>query len=102
MKFGLPEETIQKICHLLESYPQLDEVKIYGSRAMGNYEKGSDIDLAFYAKTNKSLKGSLLTELDALSTPYLFDITDYYQTTHVSLKEHIDRAGKIFYINRRA
>ncbi len=98
MPFGLPDETITLICHLLARYPQIEQVKIYGSRATGTYEPGSDIDLAVYAPTGDSfLTAQLLADLDELPTPYLFDVTDYYRLTHLPLKENIDRDGRLFY-----
>ena len=45
MNFGLNEETLSKLCDYFARHPEIEQVKIYGSRAMGNCEKGSDIDL---------------------------------------------------------
>ncbi|MCX5920789.1 MAG: nucleotidyltransferase domain-containing protein [Candidatus Melainabacteria bacterium] len=90
--FGLPEETIQQINHCLASFPQLKWVKIYGSRAMGSYHAGSDIDLAF--SSTEDISKQLLASLDALSTPYLFDVTYYDNLTHEGLKAHIDTLGQ--------
>jgi predicted nucleotidyltransferase len=45
MKFGLQETTIEKICSVLASHPQIEKTLLYGSRAKGNYKNGSDIDL---------------------------------------------------------
>jgi len=100
-EFGLSEQTKEQLRDFFTRYPEIEQVKIYGSRAKGNYEKGSDIDLAFYAETDQTLEGHLLAELDELSTPYLFSVTDYYKITHKSLKEHIDRVGKILYENKK-
>ena len=41
--FGLPAETIQKIHGAFKSYPEIEQVCIYGSRAKGNYHPGSDL-----------------------------------------------------------
>jgi predicted nucleotidyltransferase len=45
MKFGLTDETITKINSVFRNHPEIDSVLIYGSRAMGNYREGSDIDI---------------------------------------------------------
>ncbi len=97
MEFGLSEKTIKLICNLFSNYPEITKVKVYGSRSMDNYKRGSDIDLAFFADTDKILTGKLLTELDELPTPYLFDVTDYFRLNNSSLKDHIDRNGKTIY-----
>jgi len=60
---GLPERTVAEIhgC-LLQQFPQLHWVKLYGSRAMGRHWRGSDIDLAYSADENCS--AALLAALD--------------------------------------
>ncbi len=45
MRYGLKENIIQKINSVFSSFPEINEVIIYGSRAKGNYKEGSDIDL---------------------------------------------------------
>lgn len=98
-EFGLPEETMNQILSVFKKHDEILKVKIYGSRAMGNYRIGSDIDLAVYLKDNTDYLfiGSLLYELDELPTPYMFDVTDYYKISHQPLKDHIDEFGKIIY-----
>lgn len=93
--FGLPDMTLHQIITCLQSYPEIRWAKIYGSRAKGNYEAGSDIDLAFSSPID--LSGPLLAALDELPTPYLFDVTHYESLQHTGLKEHIDRIGLLIY-----
>ena len=97
MPFGLTEHALELLIKLFEGFPEIEIVKIYGSRAIGNYYKGSDIDLAFYAKTDRYLTATLLAELDELPLPYLFDVTNYYRIIHQPLKTHIDRVGIVIY-----
>jgi predicted nucleotidyltransferase len=93
--FGLSPQTLDKIIHCLQQYPEIAWVKIYGSRAMGNYQRGSDIDLAYSSPAE--ITGKLHEALDNLPTPYLFDVTHYESLTHAGLKAHIDRVGVMFY-----
>jgi predicted nucleotidyltransferase len=89
---GLPEQTLQAIHRCLhDRFPQLHWVKLYGSRAMGRYWRGSDIDLAFSADENCS--AALLAALDQLPTPYLFDVTHWESLQHNGLRQHIERVG---------
>ncbi len=97
MLFGLPQETIDVIVRLFEKYPEIEGVKIYGSRARGNDEQGSDIDFAIYQSGNRDLTGQLLSELDELPTPYLFDVLDYRTLKHLPLKAEISKNGQWFY-----
>ncbi len=95
--FGLPQATIDLLQNYFSHIPEIERVVIYGSRAKETYEKGSDIDFAFFSQSEKDLTGKLLVELDELPTPYLFNVTNYYKLKHQKLKEHIDRVGIVFY-----
>lgn len=100
MSFGLSQETIEKIINLLKKYPEIEEVRIYGSRARGDYKRGSDIDLAFFASSNTHLSSRLSWELDDLATIYLFNVVDYHTLTNVALKKEIDKHGQVFYTKK--
>lgn len=93
--FGLSEQTLAAINACLQQYPEIVWAKIYGSRAKGNHERGSDIDLAFSSPTD--ISAELLGALDDLPTPYLFDVTHYESLKHEGLREHIDRVGAVIY-----
>jgi predicted nucleotidyltransferase len=92
---GLDAKSLGLIKSCLEKYPDIVWVKIYGSRAKGNYRHVSDIDLAFSSAVNNSSK--LLGVLDNLPLPYLFDVTHYESLKNQALKEHIDRVGVLIY-----
>jgi len=95
MPFGLPDTTLAQIQACLAQYPQITWVKLYGSRAMGTFSPGSDIDLAYSGP--ETLQGPLMTALDDLPTPYLFDVTAYDTLQNPDLKAHIDRVGHVIY-----
>ena len=96
-EFGLSEKTTNILTEFFKKFPEVDEVKIYGSRAKGNYKKGSDIDFALFGDIEYNLLRKISGGLDELPTPYKFDVTDYNTLKHLPLKEHIDRVGKTFY-----
>ena len=48
--YGLLDRNLKFILEAISKYPEIEEVIIFGSRAMGNYKKGSDIDLALKGK----------------------------------------------------
>ena len=97
MAFGLPQKTITQLKSVFEKYPEITQVKIYGSRAKGHYRRGSDIDLAFFSESEKDLSSTLSWELDDLPSPYLFDLVNYNTLNESPLKEEIDKYGKGFY-----
>ncbi len=44
--YGLRERDIKNIITTLNKFSEIESSKIFGSRAKGNYKKGSDIDIA--------------------------------------------------------
>lgn len=94
--FGLSEKTIEIIKKLLSNYQQIKEVKIFGSRAKGNYKPSSDIDLALFGNIDDKLLRHITSELDELPTPYQFDVLNYNDIDNENLKNNIDKFGKIF------
>ena len=97
MNFGLPQKTITQLKSVFKKYPEVVQVKIYGSRVTDHYRRGSDIDLAFFYKSEKDLSSNLSWELDDLPCPYLFDVVNYSTLNDSPLKEEIDKYGKVFY-----
>lgn len=88
---GLPEHTVDEIRRCLAQFPQIQWVKLYGSRAMGNHWAGSDVDLAFSSADDCS--AAFKEALDLLPTPYLFDVTHWESLRYAPLREHIERVG---------
>ncbi len=71
-------------------------IKIFGSRAKGNYRNNSDIDLVIWGPISPREVESLRMDLDELPTPYEFDLINYENLDHENLKSHIDRIAKVF------
>ena len=97
IRFGLKESTINKIISVFTKYPQVCKVLLYGSRAKGNYRKGSDIDLTAIGDIKYSDLAKIENEIDDLFLPYTFDISIYKDIDNLDLIEHIDRIGIVFY-----
>jgi predicted nucleotidyltransferase len=100
MRFGLKEEVIHRIQEVLSAFPQVEEAILYGSRAMGNFRPGSDIDLTLKGKgLDLSVMNEIAMRLDDLLLPYLFDLSVYKHIHDDDLLDHIARVGIIFYKN---
>ena len=98
MKFGLGDETINKINFVFEKYPEIEEVNIFGSRAKGNYKESSDIDICIKGKNvTESMRSRICLEIDDLNTPYLFDVSVFNSLQSLDIIEHINRVGQVFY-----
>ena len=97
-QFGLKEEQIIAIKKCLSQYPEIDKVILYGSRAKGNYRKGSDIDLVIIDQEQEFDQLLRLdSQLDDLLLPYKIDLSLKRQITNSDLLEHIERVGVLFY-----
>jgi len=98
MQFGLSDSDIQQMQEVFTAHPSVREVLIFGSRAMGNYGPGSDIDLAVVSDT---LTFDDLLELNVsierIGLLYKIDLLDFKRITDPDVREHIQRAGKVFY-----
>lgn len=98
MKYGLEDKDIQRIQDTLAKYPQVDKAILYGSRAKGNYRKGSDIDLTLVGQgLNLDVLSSLELDIDDLLLPYFFDISIFTQIDNEDLVDHIKQVGQVFY-----
>lgn len=42
---GITDKSFHLLINTFSSYPEVEQVIIFGSRAKGNFKKGSDIDL---------------------------------------------------------
>lgn len=67
---------------------------------MGNYKKGSDVDIVVHGRciTPEILNRVSIELNEKLPLPYYFDLIHYESLNHDGLKEHIDRFGKTFYV----
>lgn len=99
---GLLDRDIMYINKALEQHIEIEKAIIFGSRAMGNYKKGSDVDIAIIGKNvNRSIIYKLedcLNEVYPL--PYFFDIIQYNEITNEKLINHINNEGKIIYTKK--
>lgn len=95
--FGLTGGDLTYIISVIGEFAEIKKAVVFGSRAKGNYKKGSDVDIAIFGddisfSTIARIHGRLEEESPL---PYFFDIVDYTHSNHQELKEHIDRVGKI-------
>lgn len=98
MMYGLDNNDIEKIQDLFSKHPEIEKAIIYGSRAKGNYRKGSDIDLSLvgeFLDLNVLLK--IEHQLDDLLLPYKIDLSLFHKIEDGDLLNHIERVGTIFY-----
>ena len=98
MRFGLPEEAILEIEAVFSLYPEVEKAILYGSRAMGTFKPGSDIDLTLVGEklTHNHLLG-IMSDLDDLLLPWMIDLSLLAAIDHPGMREHIERVGQTLY-----
>jgi predicted nucleotidyltransferase len=103
LRFGLKQNTIQKIRTVFSRYPQIEKAVLYGSRAKGDYKNGSDIDLTLVGGTDLTLKVlyKIMNEIDDLLLPYTIDLSIFRNINDTDVIDHIQRVGVTFYEKRR-
>ncbi len=96
-EFGLEANVLERIREVLASYP-IERAFIIGSRARGNYSRGSDIDIVIFApKLSFSQYLRLMSDLDELNLPYKIDLIRYESLKDEDFLRHIREEGKEFY-----
>lgn len=98
-KFGLLDRDMENLNKAFLSYNVVEKAVIFGSRAMGNYKKGSDIDIAIFGK---NITYDILIRIsgqinEELPIPYFVDVIHFETTENKELKAHILTEGKIIY-----
>lgn len=98
-QFGIYDKSFNLIIDAIKDYSQIQRAVIFGSRAMGNYKKGSDIDIAILGdKVDFGVISSLHTKLnETLPIPYEVDIIDFNVLNTQELKDNILQFGKEIY-----
>ena len=97
--YGLLERDLKFIFEAVSNYLEIEEVIIFGSRAMGNYKKGSDIDIALKGQDiSRKIVSRLSDDLsEEYPLPYFFDVLNYNDISNEELRKHIDNIGKSIY-----
>jgi predicted nucleotidyltransferase len=100
MSHGLSERAINTLNVLFRKYSGIQKVILYGSRAMGNYRNGSDIDIVL--EVDKALFSDkelarLNDDFYASDLPYFVDCSVYADLQNQDLKAHIARVGQVLY-----
>ena len=98
MPYGLKKNIIEKINSVFVRHPQIEKVILYGSRAKGCFQNGSDIDLTVIGENiDLLLLHKIENELDELILPYTIDLSIFNHIDNENLIEHINRVGVEFY-----
>ena len=101
MRYGLSQQVIHRIHEVLSHFPEVEKAVLYGSRAKGEFKRGSDIDLTLVgSRVGERTLSRIEEELEELLLPYRFDLSAFSEITQAELIEHIERIGVVFYDGR--
>ena len=97
--FGLSERTYTLILEALEAVPEIEEVRVFGSRATGRFKRGSDLDLALWGRAlNPKIVDHIRVVLNQeLPIPYRCDVVAYDNLENEALRSRIKEEGKLFF-----
>ncbi|MFH0799187.1 MAG: nucleotidyltransferase domain-containing protein [Pseudomonadota bacterium] len=94
MTGGIPDDKWRGIIGIIKKHSNITSVILYGSRAKGNFQNGSDIDLA--VKGN-GISSEQLTQIgldyEDLYLPWKLSVTVYDNISNADPIDHINRVG---------
>ena len=91
---GLTDTDLELIINILKSYSSIKKAIIFGSRAMGNYKNGSDIDIALSGESIQDILPRVWGDLESdIPIPYKFDLINLDTTESEELIKHIAENG---------
>ena len=98
MRFGMKEKELELILDVFRGFPRIEEVILFGSRAMGTFRYNSDIDLAIMgARIDLPDVIGLKVKLEELPLPFMFDVVGLKNIANAALLEHITKHGAVLY-----
>ncbi|GHS92293.1 hypothetical protein FACS1894107_07920 [Planctomycetales bacterium] len=98
MRYGLTAAEICQLQAVFAAHGEVEKVVLFGSRAKGNFQKYSDIDLTLFGDgLNLTVKGKIEDEIDDLLLPYKLDANLWAHLDNPALRDHIRRVGKILF-----
>ena len=95
--YGLTKAELDILFFILKKYAKnIFWVKLFGSRARGDFRKTSDIDLAFLLRN--PILHLIRDDFEQSGLPYTVDLVDYSQAGGDLLKDKINRDGRVLFL----
>ncbi|MFN4885121.1 MAG: nucleotidyltransferase family protein [Bacteroidota bacterium] len=90
METGLSEQSLRAIANVLYSNARVQSAKIFGSRAIGTFHEGSDIDICLFGEElTISDLNRISSDLDDLNIPEIVDLVNFRTIKNENLLKHI-------------
>ncbi len=95
---GLSTGVLAILRAIFARYPEIRQVRLYGSRARGTHRPGSDIDLAVFAPDMTEARlAALWQDLEASPIAFNIDLVHVETLANPHLREHILTEGMPIY-----
>lgn len=94
--FGINNDIYTSMLDIFKKDNDIIEVKIFGSRARGDYNKSSDIDLAIKISEGGN-KLKIIDKLEDIRCILKFDVIDMDKISNELLLNNINRDGIVIY-----
>lgn len=95
---GLKENEIAQLKHCFSRFKEIEKGILFGSRAMGNYKNGSDVDIVLVGdKINHKTITQIVNALEETVMPYEFDMLIFNSIKNEELIKHIEQFGVEIY-----
>ena len=96
--FGLNDSDIETIKTVTSAFNGVEQVLVFGSRAMDTYKRGSDVDLAIKGDVGLDEISKIKAILEEETfMPYFFDVVAFNSLENQAFIEHINQYGKVIY-----
>ena len=83
---------------IFKKYLEVSKVVLFGSRARGDNEKNSDVDICLFGdKITHSILAQINMDIYEINTPLSFDIVCFKELEKKSLIENIKKEGVVLY-----
>lgn len=97
-EFGIKESDFNFLINTFRKYEHINKVIIFGSRAKGNFNDRSDIDLVIQkSNISRQFIGRIISEINESNFPFTVDLQIYEKLKNEMLISHINRVGKVIY-----
>ena len=91
---NIPAQAQDRLLAVLTAQPQVQRIWLFGSRAMGSEQPGSDLDLCLEApQLGHSDRLRLLNAVDDLCLPWQVDLVLRHELP-ADLEAHVQRVGR--------
>lgn len=92
-KYGFKRGDLEIICKVLSEAACVTKAVIFGSRAIGTFKTGSDVDLVLFCVHEKCANQVSGILNDETLLPYKFDVLDIKMIANEALLKHIQDFG---------